>query len=148
MKNNNQFKIVLCMVAFIPLSFFAVANQQDTAHSPLSDNQVVVNVDFKVTEAFSGLSETSSTQKQMVMTFDKWQSVTLDRYDVKYKVIEQVTENDETLYMIDTQIVNSRKKVLHSPGFLTKSNKTAGIEVKADTKTDPSFKLNFSVLKE
>jgi len=103
-------------------------------------------VGFQVVEQFSGLSETSSSQKQMVVEFDAWQTLAVDRYQVKFKVTENIADGSEQLFMIETQILNRRENILHHPSVMTEVDKIAGIEIAAETKVNPAFKLSFRVL--
>lgn len=146
MKNNNYLKVLLCLMTLIPLSFFAMANQDKEDHTNLIDTEVVVEVAFEVTEQFSGLSETSSTKKQLIVQLDEWQEVKLDRYTVKLKV--SVSQSDDDHFMIDTKILNRQNTTLYSPSIMTLSNQSAGIKISAATKNDPAFNLGFTILAE
>ncbi len=146
MKNNNYLKVLLCLMTLIPLSFFAMANQDKADHAKLIDEEVVVEVAFEVTEQFSGLSETSSTKKQLIVQQDEWQEVQLDRYTVKFKVSASQTEDHH--FMIETEILNRQNSTLYSPGIMAKANQAAGIKISADTANDPAFNLGFTVLAE
>lgn len=148
MSYKNKFLVTVSFIMIMLLSTFVIAGDDASRQPQLADDEVVVYIAFEVSETFSGLSETSSSQKQTISSLGEWQEVNLDRYVVKFKVSEQRSEESESLYMIDTEVLNSREKVLHSPSLLTKSNKTASIEITAENRTDPSFKLNFTVLKE
>lgn len=136
----------MCLVTFIPLSFFAMANQEDKEQAQVSDNEVVIKVAFEVTEQFSGLSETASTKKQMLIPLDEWQEVQLDRYTIKFKISLSATA--EKQFMVDTQILNRQNTPLYSPSVMAASNKSAGIKISAKTPNDPAFNLEFTVLSE
>lgn len=146
MKNSNLFKMFMCLVTFIPLSFFAMANQEDKEQAQVSENEVVIKVAFEVTEQFSGLSETASTKKQMLIPLDEWQEVQLDRYTIKFKISLSATA--EKQFMVDTQILNRQNTPLYSPSVMAASNKSAGIKISAKTPHDPAFNVGFTVLSE
>jgi len=145
---NNTLKLQrslgLLFLALITTATLANQDKHDQAES--DENEVVVDVGFQVVEQFSGLSETSSSQKQMVVEFDAWQTLAVDRYQVKFKVTENIADGSEQLFMIETQILNRRENILHHPSVMTEVDKIAGIEIAAETKVNPAFKLSFRVL--
>lgn len=145
--NNNlklQRSLGLLFLALITTATLANQDKHDQAEP--DENEVVVDVGFQVVEQFSGLSETSSSQKQMVVEFDAWQTLAVDRYQVKFKVTEHIADGSEQLFMIETQILNRRENILHNPSVMTEVDKIAGIEIAAETKVNPAFKLSFRVL--
>ncbi len=146
MINNNKFQLFLGL-CLITCSVFAFANQ-DKPSSQLYNNEVVVNVNFEVSEQFSGLRESSSTTKQMVVQFNEWQTLALDRYALKFKVSEPLSEQDDKHFMIETQLLNSQQNVMHNPGLMTAADKEASIEISGKTNLEPSFKASFTVLSE
>jgi hypothetical protein len=144
--NNNKVQITMSLILFALLTSAGLANQDKLAERQLAGNEVVVEVAFEVTEQFAGLSETSSTKKQLVVEVDDWQEVKLDRYTIKFKISTPITQGKQ--FMIDTQILNSQNTTLHNPVIMTESNKTAGIKVSAETINDPAFGLSFTVLSD
>ncbi|GAA4811210.1 hypothetical protein GCM10011365_18570 [Marinicella pacifica] len=146
MTTFNQWQISLSFIFIALLSTVSLANQDKLDKAEAGDNEVVVEVAFEVTEQFSGLSETSSTKKQLIVQQDEWQEVQLDRYTVKLKV--SVSQSDDDHFMIDTKILNRQNTTLYSPSIMTLSNQSAGIKISADTKNDPAFNLGFTILAE
>ncbi|MCX7545221.1 M56 family metallopeptidase [Marinicella gelatinilytica] len=144
MTKKHKFYITVSLIIIALLSTASLANQDKLEKVQLADNEVVVDIIFEVTEQFSGLSEASSTNKQMVVEVDDWQEVKLDRYTIKFKISEPATEANQ--FMIDTQILNRQNTTLYRPSILTEPNQKAGIKVSAETINEPAFGLNFTVL--
>lgn len=144
MNNNNKFLLFLGLY-LITCAVLALANQ-DEPTVQLNDNEVVVNVSFESTEQFSGLRESSSTKKQMVVQFNDWQTLVLDRYVLKFKISEPLSEQDDKHFMIETQILNSQQDVIYSPSLLSEPDKKANIEISGKTNLEPSFNASFTLL--
>lgn len=144
--NTLKFQRSLISLFLALLTTATLANQDKQDQAERDENEVVVDVGFQVVEQFSGLSETSSSQKQMVVEFDVWQTLAVDRYQVKFKVTEHSADGSEQLFMIETQILDRRENILHHPSVMTEVDKKAGIEITAETELNPAFNLSFRIL--
>ncbi|KAA3650295.1 MAG: hypothetical protein DWP95_01420 [Proteobacteria bacterium] len=143
MNNDKYLQKLLSLLGLMVLTTVLLARQDEKPQ--LKENEVVLNIAFEVTEQFSGLIESASTKKQLLVQLDEWQVLGLDRYIIKFKTSEHLSDDNEPLFMIETQILDSYENKIHAPSLMTAANSMATIVISAETSVEPSFNLSFMV---
>jgi|SRR5690554_933444 len=148
MKLNNRLHIILSLFATLLMPAGVCADKDNLEASQSNDNEVVINIDFKVTEQFSGIKESASAKRQMTIQFDEWQEVELDKYFIKYKVTGIPADGNESqkLFLIETELLNIEREKFKNAASVVKANKVFAMKISGHTINEPEFSLSFEIV--